>query len=325
MRYSTRVFVLAPDPSLESRSSLAISSLPEHEFTIQQRSQWRTILRRFLRHRLAMISLVLFVLLVTASVVGPPLWKYKYDQTLKRPPGSTGGDWLDPSWQHPFGISRTGYDQFALVMRGLQYSIRIAIVVAVVSTIFGVLVGAIAGYFRGWVDSNSMRFVDLMLIIPFQVTVACLQRNVKGSSWLLLALFLAGFSWMGLARIIRGEFLSLREKEFVESARAVGARPMRIVFRQILPNALGPIIVSATLAVGGAVIAESALSFIGLGVKRPDTSLGFLIQAGKGEAQTKPYLFWWPVVLLCVISLTINFVGDGMRDAFDPRQNRVRA
>ncbi len=297
---------------------------PDREFTVEARSQWKTIVRRFVHHRLAMISLFLFVLLVIASIIGPPLWKYKFDQTLRKPAGS-GPNWLSPTWEHPFGISRTGYDQLALVMRGLQYSIRIALVVVVVSTVLGVVIGAISGYFGKWIDTISMRFVDLMLIIPFQVAVACLQRNVKGSNWLWLALFLAGFSWMGLARIIRGEFLSLREKEFVEAARAVGAKPMRIIFRQILPNALGPIIVSATLAVGGAVLAEAALSFIGLGVKQPDTSLGFLIERGKGEAATKPYLFWWPVVILCIISLTVNFVGDGLRDAFDPRQNRVRA
>ncbi len=303
----------------------APGAVPDREFTVAARSQWKTILRRFVRHRLAMISLCIFLALVVASFIGPSLWNFKYNQTLRRPAGSTGSDWLRPSWSHPFGISRTGYDQFALVMRGLQYSIRIALVVVVVSTTLGVVVGAVSGYFGRWVDAAAMRFVDLMLIIPFQVVVACLQRNVQGSNWLWLALFLAGFGWMGLARIIRGEFLSLREKEFVEASRAVGAGPWRIIFREILPNALGPIIVSATLSVGAAVIAESALSFIGLGVKPPDTSLGYLIERGKGEAITKPYLFWWPVVILCIISLTINFVGDGLRDAFDPRQNRVRA
>ena len=324
MQYSTRESAMASPPVSPPPEEVVVDG-PEREFTITARSQWKSIVGRFLRHRLAMISMFVFGSLFVASVIGPVLWKYKFDQTLKRPPGTSGSGWLDPSWDHPFGVSRTGYDQLALVMRGLQYSIRIALVVAVVSTVIGVVVGAVSGYFSGRIDQAMMRFVDLMLIIPFQVAVACLQRNVKGSNWLWLALFLAGFSWMGLARIIRGEFLSLREKEFVEAARAVGARPSRIIFRQILPNAVGPIIVSATLAVGGAVIAEAALSFIGLGVKRPDTSLGFLIESGKGEAQTKPYLFWWPVVLLCLISLTINFVGDGLRDAFDPRQNRVRA
>ena len=229
-----------------------------------------------------MVSLVVFVLLMLFAFVGPSFWKYRFDQVLKKPAGANA-DWIRPSWEHPFGISK-GYDVFAQVMRGTQYSIRIALVVTVVSVGLGVVVGAIAGYFRGFTDAVLMRFTDLMLVIPYLAAVAALQRNVKGSTWLWLALFLAFFGWMGIARVIRGEFLSLREKEFVEAARSVGASAPRIIFRHILPNTLGPIIVNATLAVGGAVLAEAALSFLGLGVKPPDTSLGKIIEVGKSTA-----------------------------------------
>lgn len=311
------------DASSPSAGAAAPLVPAEREFTVEQRSQWKTTVHRFTRHRPAMVSMVVFVLLMIFAFVGPSFWKYRFDQVLKKPAGANA-DWIRPSWEHPFGISK-GYDVLAQVMRGTQYSIRIALVVTVVSVGLGVFVGAIAGYFRGFTDAVLMRFTDLMLVIPYLAAVAALQRNVKGSTWLWLALFLALFGWMGIARVIRGEFLSLREKEFVEAARSVGASAPRIIFRHILPNTLGPIIVNATLAVGGAVLAEAALSFLGLGVKPPDTSLGKIIEVGKSKATTYPNEFWWPVLMLCLISLTINFIGDGLRDAFDPKQNRVRA
>ena len=301
---------------------------PEREFTVAARKQWKTTVRRFLRHRLAVISLVIFLVLIISSVILPSIWHYKYSDSSKKPspyPFKDRNQWLHPTWSHPFGLDRQGHDMVAQILRGLQYSIRIALVVALLSTLIGVIVGAVSGYFGRWIDSTLMRFVDLMLIIPFQVAVATLAYHVKGSSWFWLAIFLAGFSWMSTARIIRGEILSLREKEFVEAARAVGASDGRIIFRHILPNTLGPIIVNITLAVGGAVLTEAALSFIGLGVKKPDTSLGLIINNNSGEFKALPWLFWYPFLILVLISLTINFIGDGMRDAFDPKQNRVRA
>ena len=317
-----------PEPESDVSSEILLDTLADHdsverEFTVEQRTQWKTIARRFSRHKPAMVSLVVFFLLVVFAFIGPSLWKYRYDQVLKKPAGANN-DWIRPSWEHPFGVQK-GYDVLALVMRGTQYSIRIALVVVVLSVTFGVIVGAIAGYFRGAVDNALMRFTDLMLVIPYLAAVAALQRNVQGSTWLYLSFFLAMFAWMGIARVIRGEFLSLREKEFVEAARSVGASAPRIIFRHILPNTVGPIIVNATLAVGAAVLGEAALSFLGLGVKPPDTSLGKIIEVGKGKATTYPNEFWWPVLVLCLISLTINFIGDGLRDAFDPKQNRVRA
>jgi peptide/nickel transport system permease protein len=320
------------DPPIDESSGSVATKVaepqPDHEFAVEARSQWKMVLQRFLRHKLAVISLFIFVSLVLISVILPHFWKYSYKFGLRRPdpyPFKGANDWLRPSWTHPFGLDRQGKDMVAQVLRGLQYSLRIAMIVAVLATLIGVVIGAVSGYFRGWVDSTLMRFVDLVLVIPFQVAVATLAFQVKGSSWFWIAIFLALFSWMGTARIIRGEFLSLREKEFVEAARAIGAPDRRIIFRHILPNTLGPIIVNVTLAVGGAVLAEAALSFIGLGVHLPDTSLGFLINDHEGEFAGLPWLFWWPFAILVLISLTINFIGDGLRDAFDPRQNRVRA
>ncbi len=298
----------------------ATETAQEIEFGVEVRSQWRTIVRRFVRHRLAMISLVVLLIIFLASIFGKYLWRFDY---LER---DTKNLSQGPSWTHPFGTDSLGKDMLALTLRGAQRSILIALVVSVLSTTIGVTLGAISGYFRGWTDAVIMRITDLLLTIPLLILAGCLAWQFQGSgSWWMLSLILGVLSWQGTARIVRGEFLSLREKEFVEAARAIGVRDRRIIFRHILPNALGPIIVSATLAIAGAILVETALSYLGLGVKAPDSSLGLLVSDYQAAFQTRPWLFWFPGVFIIVICLSVNFIGDGLRDAFDPKQTRVRA
>jgi len=194
----------------------------------------------------------------------------------------------------------------------------------VVSTVLGVVVGALAGYFRGWVESVLMRITDVFLTIPL-LLIAAVVGQISGGGVVQLSLLLGLLVWTALARLVRGEFLSLREKEFVEAARAMGASSARIIFRHILPNALGTIIVNATLTIASAIILETVLSFLGFGVQSPDTSLGKLISDYQGAFQTRPWLFWWPGLFIVAIALSVNFIGDGLRDAFDPKQTRVRA
>jgi peptide/nickel transport system permease protein len=297
-----------------------IDSVHEAEFAVEVRAQWRTILRRFVRHRLAMVSLVILTLIFVLSIFGKYIWTYTY---LERDKGALS---QAPSWEHPFGTDSLGKDMLALTLRGSQRSILIALMVSVIATSIGVTLGAISGYFRGAVDSVIMRLTDLLLTIPLLVIAGCLAWQLDGGgSWWFLSIILGVFSWQGTARIVRGEFLSLREKEFVEAARAVGVGDRRIIFRHILPNALGPIIVSATLAIGGAILVETALSYLGLGVKSPDSSLGLLVSEYQAAFQTRPWLFWFPGLFIVVICLCVNFIGDGLRDAFDPKQMRVRA
>ncbi len=291
---------------------------PEREFTVEARSQWKMVSRRFFRHKLAMASLIVFILVTLLAFVGARLWKYDY--TSITPDASQA-----PSWSHPFGTDDLGHDYFAQVLRGAQKSIEIALIVALLSTTIGVFIGAVSGYFRGFIDNGLMRFVDLMLTIPVIAVAACLGRTLGGGDWWLLALILSAVLWTSTARIIRGEFLSLREKEFVEAARAIGAKDSRIIFKHMLPNVVGPMIVSATLVVATAILLETALSYLGLGVKRPDTSLGLLVSDFQRSFQTRPWLFWFPGLFIIVIALSINFIGDGLRDAFDPKQTRVRA
>ncbi|WP_028923675.1 ABC transporter permease [Pseudonocardia acaciae] len=289
------------------------------------RSHRRTVLRRFLRHRAAVAGMLVFALLLAFAFGGPLVWRHSpyTDYPAKVPPGAA----------FPFGTDRIGHDMLASVISGTRFSLQIALVVAVVATALGVVLGALAGYLRGWVDATISRLIDLMLCIPPLVVAAVLARHTftlapsgnNAGNWLTVALIIALFtSWFPIARTMRGMVLSLREKEFVEATRALGANTGRIVFKHILPNTVDVIIVNATVTVAQAVLLESALSFVGLGVHRPEASLGLLINENKNELATLPWLFWFPFLLIVLISLSVNFIGDGLRDAFDPRQRRVR-
>jgi peptide/nickel transport system permease protein len=289
------------------------------------RKQWQIIVRRFVRHRVAVAGMIIFVVLLIFAFIGGALWKHDHADL-------SFGRYEAPTADHPFGTDRLGGDMVAQTIRGLQFSLRIAIIVAVVSTIIGVTLGALAGYKKGWLDNLIMRLVDLILVIPGVLIVAVLARSSfttlpgqSSSNWHVVAIFLSLVLWLQTARIVRGMVLSLREKEFVEAATAMGASTWRIVFRHILPNTVDVVIVNATLAVALAVLNEAALSFIGLGVKPPDTSLGLMIQQNQNELTLHPWLFFIPFTFIVLISLSINFMGDGLRDAFDPRQRRVRA
>ncbi|MCP2262226.1 peptide/nickel transport system permease protein [Streptoalloteichus tenebrarius] len=289
-----------------------------HEFdSAKTRTQGQIVLGRFLRHRLAMTSLGVLVLLVLFAFVGPLIWTFSYED-------SSSGSYLPPSGDHPLGTTEVGKDMLALLMRGTQYSIEIALVVALLATLIGVVLGALAGYLRGFVDATVMRLVDLLLILPYIAVAAIIIRTVSGS-WYMVALVLAMFHWMQIARITRAETLSLAQREFVEAARACGAGTWRIIFKHLVPNMIGSITVNATLTVATAVLAEAGLSFIGLGVQLPDTSLGVIVSENYPQVVQRPWLFWGPFLVIVLISLTINFIGDGLRDAFDPRQTKVRA
>lgn len=292
-------------------------------------SQGQLVRRRFLRHTGAMVSLVVLgviaVVALTSLGIGPlpGWWHQSYTTagdlvnggrpTLRLLPPSLGA--------HPFGQDTTGKDYFALVMRGTQRSLIIAVGVGVTSTVLGTLVGALAGYYRGWVEAVLMRTTDVFIVIPLLVLAAVLGQ-ISGKNIWLLTLMLGLVTWTGLARLVRGEVLSLRERDFVSAARAVGTGPWRIIVRHILPSCVGVVIVSGTLAIAAGILLETSLSFLGFGVQAPDTSLGLLISTYQQAFTTRPWLFWWPGLLILTIALAVNFLGDGLRDAFDPRQNR---
>jgi peptide/nickel transport system permease protein len=290
----------------------------DSEFGVQARNQWQLVLRRFRQHKLAVASVVVLFLVFLFAFLGPVVWHYG-------PNDFTDDFSVAPSLKHPFGTDSNGADHMAQVMAGTQLSLKIAFVVAIGASVFGSIYGAVSGYYRGITDSLMMRLVDLFLTIP-ALAVGALLGKKFGNNWELLALVLAGLLWTGSARVVRGQVLSVREKEYIEAARALGATDRRIIFRHILPNVAGPIIVLFTLLVAAAVLTETALSYLGFGVQFPDISLGSLITAGETAATGgRGWLFYFPGLFIILIALTVNFIGDGLRDALDPTQTKVRA
>lgn len=327
------------------------------EITIEQReteglSLGTIVRRRFFAHKAAMASLVvlgLITLLAFTSVgivVGGTgklvanqetgrlivdglriegWWKYNWYENY--PILNAGGTptlsiWPFQIGEHPFGQDTLGKDIFARVMRGIQQSLTVIVLVGSIATVIGVVVGSISGFFRGKLDSLLMRFTDVIIIIPTLVLGAVLGRTFGGNA-VSLGVLLGLIAWTGLARLVRAEFLSLREREFVDSARVSGAGNLRIIFQHILPNAIGVIVVNATLLMSAAILIETSLSYLGFGITAPDISLGQIISEYNEAFKTRPWLFWYPGLFIVLIALAINFVGDGLRDAFDPRQRRL--
>jgi ABC-type dipeptide/oligopeptide/nickel transport system permease subunit len=306
--------------------------------TGEAKGQMRIVAGRFWRNRRAMGSLIVFLLLALASILVTNFWKYSYTEvtndfaraSFRIGPNGTliaGKSHGSPSWDHPFGVDAIGHDMLAQVMQGTKVDIMVALVVALIATFIGTAIGALAGFYGGWADSLLMRFTDIILVVPLLVILIVLANRFSKSSsgWLPIALVIAFLSWTYLARLVRADFLSLRERDFVEASRAIGAPNRRIIVRHMLPNAIGPIIVNATLTVANAIILESTLSFLGLGVQPPQVSLGLLVESGQGDATTQWWLFVFPAAFIVILVLCVNFIGDGLRAAFDPHSQQVRA
>ncbi len=308
-------------------------------------SQGQIVLRRFVRHRAAMVSLfvLIFIILFVFTAGGiqlgtaeapirvPGWWQWGIDDipeftNFGEPTLDVFPEFIDGTGvqigAHPFGQDTIGKDYFALVMRGAQQSITVMFVIGIVASIIGTVLGALSGFFGKWIDQLIMRFTDLIITVPALIVGAVIGIQIGNLGVFMLALFLGLFTWTGLARLVRGEFLSLREREFVDAARVAGASNRRIIFKHILPNAMGVVIVSVSLLMSSAILLETGLSFLGFGVVSPDVSLGLLISQNQDSFTIYPWLFWWPGLFIVTIALCVNFIGDGLRDAFDPRQKR---
>ncbi len=274
--------------------------------------------RRFKRHKIAIASLIVLLVLGLATLLVPLISQYDVAQLnlTHRLEGPGGGHWL--------GTDVLGRDEFTRVLYGGRISLLVGVSVAFTAGLIGAVVGAIAGYYGRWVDNILMRVTDLFLAIPFLVVLLIgaqfLAKFLPGGSLFHTVLILSLFFWMPNARIVRGMFLSLKEKEFVEAARASGATDSRIIFYHMLPNAMGPIIVNATLGVAAAILTESALSFLGFGVQPPTPTWGNLLNDARGLIKISPGLTWFPGLAILLSVLCVNFFGDGLRDALDPHQ-----
>ena len=300
---------------------LAQAVMPSFEasgLTVATVAQWRLVWRRFRRHRLAMVCLVVLLLIALACVLAPWVAPKAYtDQDTANAfsrPGESG---------YLLGSDSLGRDQLSRLLYGGRISLLVGVSVALLSGFVGIVVGSITGYYGGRLDNLLMRVTDLFLAIPFLVFLIMMSK-LLGGSVLDIVLILSFIAWMPLARIVRGLFLSLKEKEFVEAARSIGAPGRRIILRHILPNCLGPIIVNLTLAVAAAILAESALSFLGYGVQPPVPTWGNMLSASRDYTRIASWLVWYPGLAILVTVLTVNYIGDGLRDAFDPAQRRTR-
>ena len=276
---------------------------------------YQVIWRRFRRNRFAMAGGAVVVLLFLISFFAS--WITPYDP-----------DSLDlyhvltpPSIQHWFGTDDLGRDVFTRMLFGARISLKVGFVSVGIAVLVGTLVGLVSGYYGGWIDSLLMRFVDIMLCFPTFFLILAVIALVGQSIWYIMAIIgLTG--WMGVARLVRAELLSLRERDFVLAARALGASDLRIIFRHILPNAMSPVLISATLGVAGAILTESALSFLGIGVPPPTPSWGNILTAGKDYIEFAWWLTLFPGLAIMLTVLAYYLVGEGIRDALDPRINR---
>jgi peptide/nickel transport system permease protein len=299
--------VVSPGPPAAAQPS------PVAEVATATLTQRQLSWRRFKRHKLAMVSSVILIFIGLSALLAPLLTHYTFSQqdltaTLE-----------GPSWSHLFGTDTLGRDQFTRVLYGGRVSLAVGIAVAASATLIGTVVGAIAGFYGGKTDNLLMRVTDLFLSIPFLV-ILIMGSLLLGGTIPDIVIVLALFFWMADARIVRGIYLSLKEKEFVEAARASGASNRRIIFNEMLPNAMGPIIVSTTLSVAAAILTESVLSFLGFGIQPPTPTWGNLLDAAKDLAVVAPWLLIFPGLAILITVLCVNFLGDGLRDALDPQQ-----
>ena len=316
MAGSTPASLTAELPALASPTPTA----PRRVALSPGREAWR----RFRKHRLAVASLFVLALLVAGIVLGPFLWPVPIDDI------DFSAQMAGPSWAHPFGTDDLGQDLLARMIYGGRISLAVGVAAMLVAVVVGVVVGAVSGMASGRVDGVLMWLTDLFLALPqlpLLLLVIYLFRNalaaalgLQGGLFVLIVLVIGGLRWMPVARLVRAQFFSLREKEFVEAAYALGASKWRLVVRHILPNALGPVIVAATVEVASAIIAESTLSFLGLGFPPDIPTWGRMLFSAKDFLDIAPHYALFPGMAIFLAVLSINYIGDGLRDALDARR-----
>jgi ABC-type dipeptide/oligopeptide/nickel transport system permease subunit len=296
-----------------------IDPAADYEVALESLNQWQIAWRKYKRHRMALLGTAFFLFIVAVAIVAPILWPYN---PLDIPGAQHNGG--DPPTLSPlknvFGTEYGGRSVLQLIVVGARISVSVGFFVMLISTTIGVTVGAIAGFFGGWIDGLLMRFVDLMLAVPFLFVILVAAKFFGGGDPVVLIIIFGLLFWPGLARLVRSLYLSLREEEFVQAARAVGVSDIRITFRHILPNALGPVVVSATLTVANAIVTEAFVSYLNFGIRATDVSWGNAL------SNSQQYLlsgnWWWPFfpgLVLAMTVIAVNFIGDGLRDALDPR------
>jgi ABC-type dipeptide/oligopeptide/nickel transport system permease subunit len=280
-------------------------------------SQLRLAWGRFRRHRVAMASAVVLAALLLVCAAAPWIAPYSYTEQ------DLSSTFTSPDDRYWLGTDSLGRDQLSRLLYGGRVSLAVGFGVALVSGAFGTLMGTVAGYAGGWFDGVLMRITDFMLALPALIFLIVAAR-IFGDSIPTVVLIVSSIAWMPLARIVRGVTLSITQQEYIMAAKASGASPARVLRRHVLPNVVGPVVVNLTLTVAAAILLESSLSFLGLGIQPPTPTWGNMLAGSKGYVQTAPWLVWFPGLMILVTVLCVNFVGDGLRDALDPTDTRLR-
>jgi oligopeptide transport system permease protein len=289
---------------------------------VKGRSLWVDARRRLFQNRAAMASIIILGLIAALALLAPLLSPYAYDEVNYDFIACSPGWWPAPAacsaLGHIFGTDSVGRDLFVRVLFGARVSLAVGLVATLVSLLIGVLYGATAGYLGGRIDSLMMRLVDVLYSLPFVFFVIILMV-IFDRNFILLFVAIGAVEWLTMARIVRGQTLSIKQKEFIEAARAAGVGPLAIITRHIIPNVVGPVVVYVTLTVPGVILTESFLSFLGLGIQEPLTSWGVLISDGADQMETAPWMLLFPALFMAVTLFCFNFIGDGLRDALDPK------
>jgi oligopeptide transport system permease protein len=289
---------------------------------IKGRSLWVDARRRLLRNRAAVASIVILALIALLALLAPSLSPFAYDEInydiIACAPNWWPAEMACRAPGHIFGTDAVGRDLFVRVLFGARVSLAVGLVATLVSLLIGVLYGAVAGYLGGRIDALMMRIVDVLYSLPFVFFVIILMV-VFDRNFILLFVAIGAVEWLTMARIVRGQTLSIKQKEFIEAARASGVGPLGIITRHVIPNVVGPVMVYVTLTVPGVILTESFLSFLGLGIQEPLTSWGVLISDGADQMETAPWMLLFPALFMAVTLFCFNFVGDGLRDALDPK------
>ncbi|WP_018859745.1 ABC transporter permease [Rhizobium sp. 42MFCr.1] len=296
------------------RELLAAELLEAEGLSHKSRSLTSDALRRLSRNKAAVVAIIVLLLLILVAFIGPYLIPFDYEEpdwaAFRMPP--------DMESSHYFGTDPNGRDLLARVLYGTRVSLAVAATATIVSVVIGVLYGAISGYIGGRLDALMMRFVDIMYALPYILFVILLMV-VFGRNVYLLFAAIGALEWLTMARIVRGQTLSIKQREFIEAARASGQKPFKIILKHIIPNLVGPVVIFAALTVPEIIATESFLSYLGFGVQEPLTSLGTLIAEGTDAMESMPWLLAFPACFLVALLMSLLFIGDGLRDAFDPK------
>lgn len=305
------------EPGGSDESNQPMARQPIADFDHPPESQLRLAWARFRQHRVAVGSALVLFVLIALCLAAPWIAPYPFtEQDLT-------STFASPNRTYLLGTDSLGRDQLSRLLYGGRVSLSVGFGVAFVAGMGGAVIGLAAGYAGGWIDTLLMRLTDFMLALPALIFLIVAAR-IFGDAIPIVVLIVASISWMGLARIVRGVTLSVKNQEFILAAQAAGAGPVRIVTRHVLPNVMGPVIVNLTLTVAGAILLESGLSFLGLGIQPPTPTWGNMLAGSKGYVQTAPWLVWFPGLMILLTVLCVNFLGDGLRDALDPTDAGAR-